>query len=148
MPDRANGGRSWKASGWLGLIPAALAFFVMAGISWRKWPDPIIDFGGQLYIPWQLSTGSVLYRDVMYLPGPLSQYYHALLFKIFGVSLSTILVSNFVVLIGFLAIVYRLFLNCADRVTAGAIALSVVVGFAFAHYLDVGNYNYLCPYSH
>lgn len=148
MPDSANGGRNWKSSPWLGLIPAAIAFIVMAFLSWRKWPDPIVDFGGQLYIPWQLSTGSVLYRDVMYLPGPVSQYYHALLFKVFGVSLNAILVSNFLILIFFVGFVYRLFLRCADRLTASVMALAVVAGFAFAQYLDVGNYNYLCPYSH
>ena len=138
----------WNRSQYIGLIPAALAFVFMVIISWRKWPDPIIDFGGQLYIPWQLSMGKVLYRDVMYLPGPVSQYYNAFLFEIFGVSLTTLLISNLAILIGFVVLVYRLFLNCADRLTAGAIALSVVAGFGFAEYLDVGNYNYICPYSH
>ncbi len=145
--NSANGG-SWKRYEIVGLIPALAAFIGMAVLSWRKWPDPIIDFGGQLYIPWQLSTGSVLYRDVMYLPGPVSQYYHALLFKLFGVSLTTILVSNFAILLGFVLLVYRMFLKCSDRLTAGMMALAVVIGFGFAQYLDVGNYNYICPYSH
>ncbi len=120
----------------------------MAALSWRKWADPIIDFGGQLYIPWQISTGSVLYRDVMYLPGPASQYYHALLFKLFGVSFTAIIVSNLVILAAFVVLVYRLFLGCSDRLTAGAMAASVVLGFGFSQYIDVGNYNYMSPYSH
>jgi hypothetical protein len=144
----ANGRRSWRDSDWVGLLPSALAFVFMALLSWRKWPDPIIDFGGQLYIPWQLSTGSVLYRDVMYLPGPASQYYHALLFKLFGVSFSTIIASNLLILIGFVVLVYRLFLKCSDRLTAGGMSLAIVIGFGFAQYLDVGNYNYMAPYSH
>ena len=41
--------------------------------TWRKWPDLIVDFGLQMYCPWKLSTGSVLYRDIAYLVGgPLS----------------------------------------------------------------------------
>src|SRR5271168_3214365 len=74
-------------------------FATLAVKTWRKWPDLIIDFGAQLYMPWQISTGAVLYRDVHYLAGgPLSQYYHALLFKIFGASFLTLVMSNLAVL--------------------------------------------------
>jgi len=68
-------------------------FAMLAFKTWRRWPDLVIDFGAQLYMPWQISTGAMLYRDVHYLAGgPLSQYYHALLFKIFGVSFLTLVV--------------------------------------------------------
>ena len=56
----------------------------MAAISWRKWPDLIVDFGRQVYIPWQLAEGQVLYKDIHYIYGPFSAYLHALVFKIFG----------------------------------------------------------------
>jgi hypothetical protein len=41
----------------------ALAIFFVA-TSWRKWPDPLIDFGRELYVPWRLSHGALLYHDV------------------------------------------------------------------------------------
>ena len=67
-----------------------LAFVSVAALTWRKWPDLINDFGIQLYIPWRLENGAVLYRDLYYLAGgPLSQYYHAALFKIFAASFLT-----------------------------------------------------------
>ncbi len=122
----------------------------MSWLSWRKWPDLIVDFGMEVYLPWKISTGSVLYRDVMYLAGgPVSQYYHALLFKLFGASLNTLLVSNFIILALLLLFIYRTFLRCADQLTATTICLTIVCTFAFAQFLgDVANYNYICPYSH
>jgi hypothetical protein len=131
----------------LGLLVMAMVFAALAALSWRKWPDPLIDFGQQLYVPWRLSHGALLYHDVSYVYGCLSVCYHSLLFKIFGVSLNVLLVSNFLILICLLLLVYRLFLNCSDQRTATIIGLALTV-LAFSQLLDVGNYNYLCPYSH
>jgi len=124
-----------------------IAFIFLSWLSWRKWPDPLIDFGQQLYVPWRLSRGAVLYHDVSYVYGCLSVCYHAVLFKIFGVSLNVILASNFLILIFLLLLVYRLFLKCSDMWTAATIGLALTV-LAFSQFLDVGNYNYICPYSH
>ena len=124
-----------------------IAFILLSWMSWRKWPDPLIDFGQQLYVPWRLSRGAVLYHDVSYVYGCLSVCYHAVLFKIFGVSLNVLLVSNFLILIFLLLLVYYLFLKCSDVWTATTIGLALTV-LAFGQFLDVGNYNYICPYSH
>jgi Dolichyl-phosphate-mannose-protein mannosyltransferase len=125
------------------------AVFVTLTIkSWRKWPDLIVDFGAQLYTPWQLSTGAVLYRDVHYLVGgPLSQYYHALLFKIFGVSFLAIIISNLAVLALMMAIIYLYIYRCSDQLTALTASVAVLVAFAFAQYTTVGIFNYITPYS-
>ena len=136
-----------KIYSWLGAIPMGIAFILLAWFSWRKWPDPLIDFGQQLYVPWRLSRGAVLYHDVSYVYGCLSVCYHAVLFKIFGVSLNVILVSNFLILIFLLLLVYRLFRKCSDTRTAATAGLTLTV-LAFSQLLDVGNYNYICPYSH
>ena len=79
------------------LLVVGMAFAAMVALTWRKWGDILVDYGPQLYVPWQLASGAVLYRDVFYLPGgPVSQYYHALLFKVFGVSFLTLAVSSLV----------------------------------------------------
>ena len=132
---------------WLGPAVVGIFFVIAAALSWRKWPDPLIDFGQQLYVPWRLSRGAVLYHDVSYVYGCLSVCYHAALFKIFGVSLNVLLASNFLILIFLLLLVYRLFLKCSDAWTAATIGLALTV-LAFSQFLDVGNYNYICPYSH
>ena len=58
--------------------------------SWDYGPDSLIDFGRELYIPWRLASGDTLYRDLVYLNGPLSPYWNALLFQLFGVGLRTL----------------------------------------------------------
>ena len=136
-----------RHSRWAGLLAVAAAFVALAAFSWRKWPDPLIDFGQQLYVPWRLSRGAVLYHDVSYVYGCLSVCYHAALFKIFGVSLNVLLASNFLILIFLLLLVCRQFLKCSDAWTATTIGLALTV-LAFSQLLDVGNYNYICPYSH
>lgn len=138
----------WLQSKWSGLLIVAVLFIFMAALSWRKWADIVVDFGMQLYVPWRLSAGDVLYRDVMYLPGgPFSQYFNALLFKIFGVSFRTLIFANLTITAGILILIYRQFLAAADRWTATTICSIIVVGFAFADYGD-GNYNYVAPYCH
>jgi hypothetical protein len=141
------GGAANKICSWLGAIPMGIAFILSSWLSWRKWPDPLIDFGQQLYVPWRLSRGAILYHDVSYVYGCLSVCYHAALFKMFGVSLNVLLASNFLILIFLLLLVYRLFLKCSDSWTAATIGLALTV-LAFGQFLDVGNYNYICPYSH
>src|SRR5262245_41248360 len=87
------------------LGPAALAalFVILVAWSWRKWGDVFVDFGHELYIPWQLSEGRVLYRDIAYFMGPLSQYFNALMFAVFGVSLTTLIFVNLAILAGLTA---------------------------------------------
>src|SRR5882724_8228433 len=134
---------------WLGPSVVAICFVVAAAMTWRKWPDPLIDFGIQLVLPWKISTGSVLYRDLMYLPGgPFSQYFNALLFKLFGVSLLTLVISNLAIAAGLLVLIYRRFLAASDTETATTICLGIVLVFAFGQYSSTGNYNFITPYSH
>ncbi len=134
---------------WTGLAVVALAFVVAAAISWRRWPDLIVDFGGQLYIPWRLANGAVLYRDIFYFAGgPFSQYFNALLYKLFGTSFFTLIVANLTMIAVALFLIYRRFAGAADVLTATVICLGIVLVFAFGQYTTIGNYNYIAPYSH
>ena len=65
-------------------------FVLLTSWSWRKWPDILVDFGHELYIPWQITQGKVLYKDMMFTMGPFSQFFNALMFSLFGVSLNTL----------------------------------------------------------
>jgi hypothetical protein len=134
---------------WIPAVALLSAFLAMAWISWRKWPDLLIDFGMQLYVPWRLSDGAVLYKDVAYLTGgPLSQLYHSILFRIFGASMEVLVWSNVLITVVLLAFIYGQFTKCADRMTGTMVSLGVVLAFAFAQYLPIGNYNFMSPYSH
>src|SRR3954469_13354095 len=76
-----------------------LTLIVMLAITWRTWPEPVTDFGRELYVPWQLSQGKVLYRDIAYFNGPLSPYFNALIFKLLGPGMMKLASVNYAHLI-------------------------------------------------
>lgn len=121
---------------------------IMLFLSWRKWPDLIVDFGGELYVPWQLMHGAVYNKDIIAGFGPLSYYINTFLFRIFGVNWMVIAIFNIVLIIVLTWILYRFFLKTTDRVTA-TLTCAVFLGiFAFSQYTGTGNYNFVTPYSH
>jgi len=125
-----------------------LLFAALLAWSWRKWPDPLVDFGRELYVPWQLTHGLVLYRDLASLFGPVSPYVNALWFRLFGASLMTLVFCNLVILSAMVAGIHYLVRVSTDRVTASAASLTTLLLFGFSQYVDVGNYNFVTPYSH
>jgi hypothetical protein len=133
---------------WIDPLLIAVTFAALARWSWRKWPDVVIDFGAQLYIPWQLSMGKVLYADIAYKEGPLSQYVNALLFGLFGASLTTLIFANLAILAALCWLIYAIFRRACDRLAA-TLACVVHLGvLSFSQYTGAGNYNYVCPYTH
>jgi Dolichyl-phosphate-mannose-protein mannosyltransferase len=126
----------------------ALLFVALAWWSWRKWPDPLIDFGRELYTPWQITRGRVLYRDIDTLFGPLSPYLNALWFRVFGVSMMTLAICNMAIFALIVAGIHRLLRRSTDRGTATAASIVALVLFGFCQYIEAGNYNFVCPYSH
>jgi hypothetical protein len=126
----------------------AATFAGLLGWSWRKWPDPLVDFGRELYVPWRITEGQVLFRDVASLFGPLSPYLNALWFRLFGMSLMSVALCNCAIFAGIIAAIYHLLNTSTDRVTATSATLTAVLLFGFSQYLDVGNYNFITPYAH
>ncbi len=119
--------------------------FFMLFVSWRRWPLIIFDFGREVYIPWKLSLGSVLYRDI-YVDhyGPFSPYLNAFLFKMFGVNIMTLAFFNMGVVVVITYCIYRFFRHTANSVTATITAATFLSIFAFKS----ANYNYITPYAY
>lgn len=135
-------------SGLLRFALLAIVGLVMAWFSWGKWPDVLVDFGRELYVPWQLSQGKVLYQDITHLFGPLSQYFNATLFRCFGVSIITLVLVNFALLIILLGLLNSVFSQLSSRLAATFSCLIFLLLFTFNQYGYCGNFNYICPYSH
>lgn len=133
---------------WVGPVLVVVVGTIMLCWSWRTWPDVFVDFGRELYVPWRLAEGQTLYTDIAYFNGPLSPYANALFFRVFGTSLLTLAVCNIALLAGFVGLLYRMLAEVADRFAATAASLVFVTIFAFGQYVSIGNYNFVCPYSH
>jgi hypothetical protein len=126
---------------------AALVLFFLA-VSWRRWPDPLIDFGQQLYVPWRLAKGAVLYRDMEFSYGPLSQYFNAALFACFGPGIMVLVAANVAVFTAILSLLYYLLRRAWGPWAALAASSIFVAVFGFSQYVGIANYNYATPYSH
>ena len=133
---------------WIDTVWITGLALLLCGLTWKKWPHALIDFGRELYTPWRLSNGSVLYRDVEAIFGPLSQYVNATWFRIAGTSLTSLCILNLVLLIGLTLMMHAIFRRIAGRATAGLTSACFLTVFAFAQYNLVGNNNFIAPYSH
>jgi hypothetical protein len=150
-PSKAPSPASSPPTWLLDCLPAPViagVFVTLALWSWGKWPDPIVDFGQQLYVPWRLAAGEKLYRDIAILNGPLSQYFNAVWFYLFGPSLLLLCAVNLAILAAITFILYRIVLAIADRFTAATAAIAFLSIFAFSQYVGMSNYNYVAPYAH
>jgi hypothetical protein len=137
----------WQRA-WAGPFALALLGVVLCAWTWQTWPDVLVDFGVQLYVPWRLAAGEVLYRDIAHYTGPLSVYYNALFFRVFGASLRTVEFANLPVLIGIAVGIYYFALRLGGRLCAFICAAAFLTLFAFARPGLIGNYNYICPYEY
>lgn len=140
--DVGNGRNDWVA-----VVLAALTAFFLA-TSWRKWPSPLVDFGHQLYVPWRITHGALLYRDVDNSYGPLSQYINAGLFRLFGSGMMVLVAANLAIFAAILILVYLLFRTAWGAAAAFAAAGVFIAVFGFSQYVTMGNYNYAAPYAH
>lgn len=133
---------------WAQFAVLAVLFAALMARTWGKWPDSVVDFGRELYTPWRLSEGDVLYRDQAWFNGPLSPYWNALMFELFGVGLRTLVWVNAALFAAILVLLHaalRAFV--APWAATGACAL-VIACCGFAQLVGIGNYNYIAPYSH
>lgn len=128
------------------MLAAALAGALHA--SWRKWPDPVIDFGRELYLPWRLSQGAVLYRDLDSIYGPLSPYFNASVFALTGPGLMWLAAVNLVIYAVIVVLLYRAVRAGWGPLAAVAGTLVFILVFSFGQYVGVGNYNFATPYAH
>lgn len=119
----------------------------LLGSSWLRWPDVLIDYGSQLYIPWQISEGKRLYADLVYGYGPLAPYLSALYFRVFGVGLQTLVWTNVAVTAAVTFLLHRLLSRFTTPLVSLVCCVAFLVLFALSHPMQVGNYNFITPYE-
>ncbi len=68
------------------VLPHTL-FLLLLVISWNRWIQPYVDTGRELTVPWRVSRGQALYRDIQFYHGPLAPYLGAAIDRVGGRSL-------------------------------------------------------------
>jgi hypothetical protein len=112
-------------------------------LTWRKWGYLPVDSGREMYVPAAISEGKRLYFDLWYIYGPLIPYWHAALFRLFGIHLDVLLgcgVSVVGITAWLLYSVSRAFLP---------VGLSFAAVFAFLlQAFQLSLFNYILPYAY
>jgi hypothetical protein len=145
-PSPRQSGVAWPT--WVVLLVVVLVLFALTLWTWATWTDPIVDFGRELYVPWRITEGERLYRDLAYFNGPLSPYFNATLFRLFGVSLLTLVWANLAILAGTVALLWALLRRITTPFAATIGCIVFLACCAFAQQVYIANYNWITPYSH
>ncbi len=132
----------------IGPVVITIVFLLLTFWTWRKWPDLLIDFGWELYMPWQIYSGKVLYKDLAYWNGPLAPYLNALWFYIFGVSFTTLIYCNLAIIITIFSIIFSQIKRSCDTITAVMACIVFLCTSAFPQFIEMGSFNFVCPYDH
>ena len=104
---------------------------------------PQSDVGRELYFPMEVLNGKVLYKDIFNLFGPLSYLFTALIFKIFGASVSTFYCIGNVFAILMVTGVYMLSRKFMSKIFASAICLFIII----IGIVTQTNFSYVTPYA-
>lgn len=131
------------------LAPWAVAavFVGLAVAGWGKWSDVLIDYGRELYVPWRLSQGATLYRDVASFNGPLAPWLMGRIFVLFGASCAVAFVADLALTAAAAVVVWRFFKGASGVAGAFVASLVFVCFFGLAHFDSLGNYAWAAPYS-
>lgn len=148
LPERRDGSILSLRLAALPALAIGATFAVLTWVGWLRWAEIMVDFGREVYLPWQICAGKVLYRDLASYNGPFSPYFNAAMFHLFGTSIRTLVLVNLALLAVVTVLLFHLLRGFARRWTATAGCVFFLAVFGFGHNLRLGNFNYLCPYSH
>jgi hypothetical protein len=126
----------------------ALALVYLLKTTWFKWGDLVVDLGREVYVPARLAEGAVLYRDIFYLYGPFPPYFNAFLYKIFGTNILSLVIGGILVTTLTALLIYKLSRMFLDVFFATFTTVVFLFVLAFGHYVLIGNYNFILPYSY
>jgi hypothetical protein len=124
------------------LLPYAV-FVLLSLLSWNRWIEPYVDSGRELMVPWRVSHGEALYRDVRFYYGPLAPFAAAGADALAGRSLAARIALAAVIALAHIEALRRLAARFLGAARA-ALAMSLAVGLFF--FLRPGGCH-LFPYS-
>ncbi len=124
------------------LFPYAV-FAVLAVASWNRWIEPYVDSGRELMVPWRVSRGEALYRDVRFYYGPLAPLLAAGADSLAGRSLPARIVLAGAIALAHIEALRRLAARFLSAVRA---SLATALAVALFFFLRPGGCH-LFPYS-
>lgn len=129
------------------LLNLSLIFLIMSFLFlmfYGKLGSYLVDVGREVYLPWRMLEGEVLYKDLFNMYGPLGYQINTILFKIFGANLNTLYYAGFVSSVFISYFVYFISKLFVDK----KIALSIVSVIITTCVFSSGLFNFIFTYSY
>ncbi|HVN08477.1 MAG TPA: hypothetical protein VMV61_05865, partial [Patescibacteria group bacterium] len=123
---RSPASAEWNAATWAGLAAFVAVWAWKFSSTWAAWGNLTIDSGHEMYVPWMLARGKMLYRDVWFLYGPGGPYFTSWLFRLFGARLNVLYWAGSVSALGSAIFLYLVGIRLSARLagwTAGTVIL-------------------------
>jgi hypothetical protein len=124
------------------LLTISIVWLAAMVLNWNHCGTPTIDDGREMYVPWALSQGQEMYRDVWYLYTPAGPYLNSLWYRIFGAHLNTLQAAGALTVLGCGLMLYQAAIRLVPAAWAIALACLIVLQSC-----TTSLFNYLLPYS-
>ena len=122
-----------------------LAIFTITCIAtWGHCGDLLVDCGREAYIPYAVSQGKVLYKDIFCIYGSFAYLVNAFFFKIFSPNLNVLYVIGTIFSGFFILGTYF----CSRFFLSKSISASVCIFLMYSIIFDNGIFNFIFPYSY
>ncbi len=123
------------------------SFAYLLSVTWLKCGDLIIDTSRELWVPYKILKGTVLYKDIFYLFGFFVPYFISFLYKFFSVNLYVLIGLGIATTILMSIVIYKICRFFMDEITSGLAVLNFLFVFAFGFYTYNNIFNFILPYS-
>jgi hypothetical protein len=140
----AGGAGHGPETGAVAAVAAVAA--ALLSLTWRRWIDPVIDLGRDLYIPEAMAGGARLYEDLLYFYPPLAPSLLAAFVALFGSSLALYTAVGIAT-----AAAAGAALHTLTRITTGRLAaIWALLFFVTLHMTGASTWgaNFIFPYAH
>ncbi|MEW5820400.1 MAG: hypothetical protein AB1782_09440 [Cyanobacteriota bacterium] len=129
-----------------GIIIIILVFAFMCHITWFKWGELIFfDNARELTVPYLITQGKWLYKDIYYFYGPLLPYIFSLFIIIFGFKLHLFYISGIFISLIYSFCLYFLARMFLDKFNSTIVSLLFIIQLVF---FSTGLFSYILPYSY
>jgi hypothetical protein len=118
---------------------ACLLFWV----TWAHWGDIQVHCGREVYVPYEILRGKLLYRDLWYPYGPLEPYVSAVLLKLFGEHLTVLYALGLALTISCALVLFEIGAIVEGRAVGLTAALVLLLQAFQPSYFD-----YIFPYTY
>ena len=134
-----------KEHSWVDIALIAIILIIFALLFAKHMRYPLIDKGREFFLSEQVLNGKIPLKDITLIYFPFAYYINALIYKILGVSIDSLVISQTFFCVGFCGCLYLFAKEFLSRSTSLLLTIFVITTCIFATN-DI--FSYIMPYSY